>query len=464
MKLLLIAYDNESHAGEFPLNLGYLASVSREAGHDVSIYNQDVFHYPKEHLKNYLDNNKFDVIGLSLVGGYWQYQKLLEISETINSSRHRKDFLYLLGGHGPMASPKYFLEKSGADICGIGEGENTILDILNYYEFGGNLISIGGIAYFDNETFIQTKPCKQIKNLDTIPYPAWDLFPVNHYVMSPFPRMRHTDRTFPVITSRGCPYNCVFCQHGFSGYRTRSVDNVLNEIQELHDKYNITYIAFYDELLMSSTRRVEEICGGLNKLDLNLLWCCDGRLNFASKKNLETMKDAGCVFINYGIESLDETVLKNINKHLTIQQIYNGIENTIDAGISPGLNFIWGNPGDNRDTLWKSVKFILKYTDYSQFRTIRPVTPYPGCQLYYDAVSKGMIKDVKDFYEKKHTNSDLLSVNFTDMSDNEFYKELYHANKILMTNYYNHQMNEAIQTAEKLYIKRDPNFRGYRHT
>ena len=124
------------------------------------------------------------------------------------------------------------------------------------------------------------------------------------------------------------------------------------------------------------------------------------------------MKDAGCVFINYGIECMDDKILLNMHKNLTTKQIVEGIEHTLRAGISPGYNIIFGNIGENKDTLEKGVDFLLKYDDHSQLRTIRPVTPYPGCELYYYAIEKGLLKDCEDFYGNKHVNSDLLSLNF----------------------------------------------------
>ena len=124
------------------------------------------------------------------------------------------------------------------------------------------------------------------------------------------------------------------------------------------------------------------------------------------------MKKAGCVFINYGIEAIDNDVLKNMKKSLTTEIIIKGIQATLDAGVSPGFNIIFGNIGDNRQTLKKGVDFLLKYDDGSQMRTIRPVTPYPGSPLYYYAIENGLLKDCEDFYENKHTNSDLLAINF----------------------------------------------------
>ena len=110
------------------------------------------------------------------------------------------------------------------------------------------------------------------------------------------------------------------------------------------------------------------------------------------------------------------------------------------------------------------MDFLLKYDDHSQLRTIRPVTPYPGSPLYYYAIEKGLLKDCADFYENKHINSDLLSVNFTELSDDEFHRLLFEANKTLLENYYKYQLEKSIDVSEKLYFEKDESFRGFRQT
>jgi radical SAM superfamily enzyme YgiQ (UPF0313 family) len=174
------------------------------------------------------------------------------------------------------------------------------------------------------------------------------------------------------------------------------------------------------------------------------------------------MKETGCVFINYGIEAFDDEALKKMNKGLTTEQITKGIEATLNAGISPGFNIIFGNIGESKETLRKGVEFLLKYNDGAELRTIRPVTPYPGSPLYYYAIEKGLLKDCSDFYENKHVNSDLLAVNFTDMSDDEFYECLMDANTTLIENFYKNKLDLMIGDTKNLYMNRDTSFRGFR--
>jgi len=460
-RVLLIVYDNDSFIHWFPLNIGYIASVLRNKEHEVTIYNQDVYHYPETHLTEYLNKNKFDVVGIGVVGGYYQYRKLLKISNAVNSSDNRQDFLYVLGGHGPSPEPKFFLKKTKSDVVCIGEGDRTIVDLL---EHTNSLNKVKGIAYRENNEFYINKPRELIKDIDNIPFPAWDLFPMDYYSLLRLPHIKNNERSFPVITTRGCNFKCNFCYRMYKGIRIRSIDNVIEEIKILKKEYNISYIVFADELFMTSIERTRDICESFISNELNIKWSCNGRLNYVQDSLLKTMKKAGCVFINFGIESMDDKVLKNMNKNLTAKCIEDGIKTCIKNKISPGLNMLFGNIGDNENTLNKAVRFLLKYDDQSQLRTIRPVTPYPGSMLYDFAIKNNMLSDVEDFYEKKHINSDLLSINFTDLSDDEFHKLLFKANKKLIENYFDSLKRKTIKEAEKLYFNKNANFRGFRTT
>lgn len=462
MKVLLIAYDNDSYMHEFPLGMAYIASALKSAGHEVAIYNQDQFHYPESHLVDYLTRNRFDVVGLGVVGGYYQYRKLLKISEAVNRVPNRP--IYILGGHGPSPEPEYFLKKTGADVIVIGEGDVTVVKLLEALGNKKSLSSVKGIAYLDGGKLVVTGRQELVKDLDTLPFPAWELFPVDYYALIRPPHVANRDRCFPVLSGRGCPFRCNFCYRMDEGFRPRSAEGIIEEIKLLKKDYNISYIEFRDELFMTSPQRTVELCEAFIKAELNMKWWCEGRLNYAKPEVLKLMKKAGCVFINYGIESMDDATLKVMNKKLTTNQIISGIEATLSEGISPGFNIIFGNIGESAETLQKGVDFLLKYDDHAELRTIRPVTPYPGCDLYYYAIEHGLLEDVADFYENKHVNSDLLSVNFTDLSDDEFHRLLFEANKTLLKNYYQHQLGKMVDVAERLYLERDSSFRGFRQT
>jgi len=460
MRILLVVYDNDSYVHWFPQGLAYIATVLLREGYEVEIYNQDMHHYPESHLLQYLNTEKFDVIGLSFIAGYYQYKKALKISEAINRSQNRP--FYIIGGHGPTPEPEYFLEKTGADAIVMGEGEITIVELLDALKNKKPFHQIKGIAFRDGDNVIINERRALIEDVDSLPFPAYGLFPMEYYRLLREPHCSKADFVVPMLSGRGCTFRCNFCYRMDKGFRPRSSEYIIEEIKFLKANYGITYVVFGDELLMSSRNRTIELCNDFIKRKIDVHWDCNGRLNYVEKDVLNLMKKAGCVFINYGIESMDDQILKNMNKALTTKQIIKGIEATLEAGISPGFNIIFGNIGENKGTLRKGVDFLLKYDDGAQMRTIRPVTPYPGCALYYYAIEEGLLKDCKDFYENKHINSDLLTVNFTDMADDEFHRSLFEANTLLINNYFRNKHISYDKQMKDLYVDLDSGFRGFR--
>jgi anaerobic magnesium-protoporphyrin IX monomethyl ester cyclase len=351
-----------------------------------------------------------------------------------------------------------------ADVVVRGEGENTVIDLLAHLEQKKDLKHVLGIAYKTEGTTYINPPRPLIEDIDSIPMPAYHLFDIVHYRKLRIPKCTKTDFIMPVLSGRGCTFTCNFCYRMDKGFRGRSNEAIIEEMKYLQSNYRINYIAFSDELLMSSIGRTISLCEDIIKSGLKIKWECSGRLNYAKPKVLKLMKEAGCVFINYGIEAFDDQILKNMDKVLTTKQIESGIKATLDVGIAPGYNIIFGNLGETRETLMKGVDFLIKYDKEEQLRTIRPVTPYPGSPLYDYAIQKGMIKDIEDFYENKHTNSDLLTCNFTDMTDDEFYLALMEANEILLDNYQDRTKKQTKQQLIDLYVNKNSSFRGFRQT
>ena len=462
MRVLLVVYDNDSYIHWFPMGPAYIATALRNAGHHVAIYSQDQRHYPATHLTQYLCENYFDVVGVGVIGGYYQYRKLLEISAAINCVPDRPR--YVIGGSGPSPEPELFLRKTGADFAVVGEGEVTMVELLAALEQNRDPADVRGIVYQRDGEFVRTPERESIADIESIPYPAWDLFPMDYYALLRMPHTTNRDRVLPVLGARGCPYKCTFCSRIDKGVRMRGAASIVREIRLLQEKYGATYIAFMDELLMCSRQRMRALCEAMLDAKLNIKWCCTGRLNIVTPDVLTLMKEAGCVFVNYGIEAMDDGVLKAMRKSLTCEQVITGIEATLAAGLSPGYNIIFGNLGDTAETLRKGVEFLLKYDDHAQLRTIRPVTPYPGSELYGLALERGLLEGPEDFYECKHRNSDLLSVNFTELGDDEFHRLLLDANKRLLESYYRYQLEQSLATAEKLYLQADASFRGFRQS
>lgn len=440
--ILLIAYDNGSHLPFFPLNIFYLYFTLKKAGHVVCVWHQDIHHGSPKYLTNILDKNPFDIVGLGFVAGYYQYRVAKQLAEAINASKRRKDFNFVIGGHGPAAEPEYFKETLSANTVVIGDGERAATEIAE--------TNATGILYSD--------PCSD----DNVDIGAYQDFPIDIYRLIRWPTSTATDFCFPILSSRGCKWACSFCYRMRNGFHQRDVRAIMEEIKYLHDNWQINHFQFADELLMASKQRTGEICEAILRLPFRMKWDCNGRLNYATSRTLQLMKNAGCEYINYGIESLNQDILNQMSKGLNIHQIVRGVERTLQAKIFPGLNLIWGFPGDTRENLQKSVGFLRKYDPCHELRTIRPVTPYPGTKLYALAKEKGLIEGPADFYENKHKNSDLFSVNFMDISTEYAHSCLKAANRELYRNYLDKHRQQMDQTTHKLYTQGDTSFRGFR--
>ena len=442
-KILLIVYDNGSHIPFFPQSTFYLLQALRSHGeHLVGVWHQDMHHGEAKYLTEILDTNAFDIVGLGFVAGYYQYKIAKQLAEAVNASKRRKEINFVLGGHGPGAEPDYFMRVLSADTVVVGDGEKAICDIAS-----GNLKGI-----------IQGEPA----TADDINLGVYADMSVDYYKMIRWPTSKPTDFCFPILSSRGCKWSCSFCYRMRKGFHERSVDSIMDEIRYLHTNHAINHFQFSDELLMSSKARTEEICQAIQRLPFKIKWDCNGRLNYAQPTLLTMMRQTGCEYVNYGIESLNQDMLNQMGKGLTVAQITKGVEATLKAKISPGLNLIWGFPGDTPQNLTLAVDFLKKYDPCHELRTVRPVTPYPGTKLYQKAINDGLLEGPEDFYERKHVNSDLIAVNFMDISTKEAHKCLMNANRQLYYNYLNKRQDEFIESTRRLYTENDTSFRGFR--
>jgi len=466
--VLFIIHDVYQEDNHFPIGIGYLAAVLKRAGHDIEIYCQDLFHYTNFELANFLKNRKFDLIGLGFLDARFR-ETIIPLSKIIN--KFKKDAWFVLGGNGATPIPEYVLRETRADLVSMGESETILPNIaeakLNYK----NLENIKGIAYYQNDEIIINERDKPIHDLDSIPFPEWSLFPIEKYSKSlKYYRMDSNDKVLGIMSSRGCIGKCNFCYRIEKGLRLRNIKNVVREMQILNERYGINYFVFYDELFAYPKKRIFEFRDRLDEAGLKIKYTTSGvRVDLLDRETLECLKETGCQFLDFGIESMNQKVLKLMNKQTTIKQNIDAVEMCRELDIGVGLNFIWGNYGDSEATLLEDVAFINKYNSPDQVRTIRPVTPYPGSQLYYEAITKGLLSGPNDFFNR-FKNSDLLTVNFTNIPEDKYYKLLFEANKQLILHYYSHfkrnKMQEAYRTINAyfdLYFKEKYDFRGVRH-
>ncbi len=258
-----------------------------------------------------------------------------------------------------------------------------------------------------------------IKDLDAIPFPAWNLFPITVYLNTPKYPEAYGLKTMNLITSRGCPFNCNFCSKTFSGVRMRSIDNIIEEIKELKRLYNIRALHFTEELVMMNKQRMMELCDALKPMKLK--WVCQGRTNFVDYEMLKKMEEAGCVRVGYGIESGSQKILNNMNKAQTVEMCDKAIRLTKKAGLIPVIQMMFGYPGETRETIKETIDFCDRVHAQPNAGEFFITTPLPGTQLYDYALQKGLIGDEEKYLERLTGCGELL-VNFTDFSDEEFMK------------------------------------------
>lgn len=459
MKVLFVVHDLFQDNNLLQLGPAYLAAVARNAGYDVEVYSQDVYHYPNEHLAEYIRRKKFSVVGIGFLAA--RYPTVKKICEDVRPALDEVGAKLVLGGHGPTPIAEFVLQDTCADIVALGEAEVTFVNLLDAIANNDDLAQVDGIALNIGDEIIVNPRTKPVMDIDEIPFPARDLFPIDAYTVSQGFQGVNNGRSGTMITSRGCPYSCNFCYRMEKGIRLRSMESVMEEINFLKTEYHVDTVYFDDELLMSSKKRTYEFCEELLKQKNQISWCCNGRVNIVDSDLLKIMKRAGCFFINYGLESVDQAVLDTMDKKITVEQILKAAQDTRDIGVGSGLNIIFGHIGDTIENLWKGAEVIKKYHTYDQCRTIRPVTPYPGSGLYYHAIEKGLLKGPEDFFQK-FKNSDHYMINFTDLPEEEIYKNLYEVNRMLVKEFYEHLSDKVVKGFSDLYFQSAYDFRGAR--
>lgn len=467
-KVLLIIHDVYQEDNIFPLGPAYIAAVLKASGADVTIACQDVFHFSNDELVDrYLRNDAYDIIGVGYMAARFK-ETVVDLCSVINE--YKKDAWLVLGAHGPSPIPEYSIKATGADIVAMGEAEETMLELLRCKVSGGaGLSKIDGIAYASDNGVLVNKRRPPLARLDLLPFPAWELFPMERYTSCvSFKGMQEGGKVSVVMTGRGCVNRCNFCYRLENGIRFRSIDTVIQEMKLLRERYGVVHFSMQDELFIASKKRLLDFKAAIAKSGMKITFNCDVRVDVFDEEIADSLVECGCVFCNFGLESSDQSVLDAMGKRTTVEQNIRAVKIAKSAGMGVGLNFLWGNIGDTEESLKSNVKLIRELNSYYHLRTIRPVTPYPGCDLYYEALRRGLLSGPEDFFER-FKNSDLLTVNFTNISEKRFYQSLFDANKELIIDHFEHtagNMQDAQRTIDQfynLYFKGDYKFRGARH-
>lgn len=421
MKVLLINPLMSEEARFFPLGLGYIAQVLLKSGHHVTVLDINAYKWNKDEVKARIASSDFDIAAITALITQYPYVKWLsKVIREVNPPAR-----IIVGGGLASSIPQMLLERTDVDIAVIGEGEVTSRELIESIDANERLEGVRGICFKENNRIYQTAPREYIVNLDEIPFPARSLFPMEIYLQSSVFSLRTTfdssARTTNLITSRGCPYGCVYCYHGIFGrkFRARTPDNITEEIKELQKEHKVNSLMFNDDTFVIDRERVLSLCDKLTGENSGISWTCNGRANLMDEELLGKMKKAGCKLISYGIESGNQKILDALNRKTTVEQIKRAIELTWKVGIIPHAYLMVGMFGETKDTIQDTVN-LCKELKVGQ--GIGYVTLFPGTPLLTMAVEAGKVDDFEELIEGSNLNPSVLSVNLTDMTDKELIK------------------------------------------
>jgi radical SAM superfamily enzyme YgiQ (UPF0313 family) len=363
-----------------PLSLAYLASVLRDE-HEVKIIDSNILDYTMEDVRRELREFYPDIVGVtSVTPSIPQAYHVAKMAKEV-----RNDCIVLIGGsHATFLPHQTLKECEFIDIVVREEGEETVQELLKAVE-NGEIEKVKGITFRKGGHIVSSEPRPFIKDLDEIPFPSWDLLPIDKYQF-------YGKRYMAMLTSRGCPFGCSFCASSrlFGGFwRCRSPENVLEEIKTIYENYKIRNIEFIDDTFTLNIRRAEEICNGIIEQGLDISWGASSRVDTLTKGLVEKMKKAGCWILFLGIESGCQKILDAIGKRITVEQVRKAVKTVKQAGIKILGSFILGFPQDDDESIKQTINFAKSLDlDYAEFSIL---TPYPGTPVFDYATENNLL-------------------------------------------------------------------------
>ncbi len=412
----------------FPLGLGYISSTLKQAGYNVTCYNAN--HYDgdiKDLITEQLNKKKFDIVCTGhTTRGYTIVKGIMEAAR-----EHKSKPKIIIGGSLPT-SELDVVKYLKPDYAVLGEGETSILELLECIKKKKNPKNVAGIAYLKKGKLLMTKPRDLIQDLDAIPPPDFEGLEfektLGKYYSNSIGGYNSFDepRVYPIICSRGCPYNCTFCYHSLGRrYRTRSIKDVMKELKKNIKKYKINTINFHDDLFSINMKRLKEICIEIKKLKKSvpwdIKWICQLSLHTVTDEMLDMLRDAGCDLICYGFESYSQKVLRSMKKPITPKMIADSVKKARKAKMSLQGGFIFGDRAETVETAKETLDYWKKHSK-GQLR-LGFIAPYPRSEMYLHCLRKGIIKDKMKYIEEEVSLDNAFFYNMTDnMTDKEFKK------------------------------------------
>ena len=432
MKILIVApkavdnfeYYNVNEAATYnytlPMGLLYISSALKSRFSGVDFLNLNHLHGTMDLLIAQATADKeYDLI---MTGGI--SSEFHSVKAVVDASRkHSPDSKVVLGGGLITSEPELMIRELGADYIVIGEGEVTVVQLVDALEQGHDLDQVDGIGFVCDDRYVQTNERMAIMDLDSLAFPDFDGIGFQeyldhstyiHYEVFPEP----IQRSYPLVSSRSCPFKCTFCFHPLgSKYRQRSMSNLRIELEENIVRYGINVVNIYDELLGYKKERVYEICEMFNdlrrKVGHTIYWSCQLRVNFIEDDMLASMSASGCYAISYGFESYSSQVLKSMKKGIKPEEIDRAVELTRKNRITVQGNLIFGDPEENAESIKESLDFYKN--NYRLHLGLGFIQPYPGTALYAYCLENGLIKDRMQFIKYKMRTRINMSRHLSDV-------------------------------------------------
>jgi len=397
-----------------PIGTAYIAAVIEQAGHELTVIDAHglglthYFNYKKMRVRG-LDPDQIvarvppdsQAIALgSMFSAHWPV-----IRAIFRGLREKfPQALLILGGEHGTGFPEFSLEQSPLDVVVLGEGEETIVELLEIHEHSQDFSSVSGIAYRDRDDIHINPRRKRIKNIDDLPLPAWHHFPIEDYLQVNQPHGAAQGRFMPMLATRGCPFSCTFCTSPnmwTNLWIPRDPAIVVDEMELYIRRHKVTDFQFEDLTAIVRKDWIESFCQEIidRKLKITFQLPSGTRSEVIDYELALKMKAAGCHDFAFAPESGDERILKAIKKEAHLPDVFKAAEEAMKAGISVGCFFIIGFPEEDWRSVWKTYKAIVKcaWMGFAN-ANINAYSPQPNSESFRELVKNGVIKDLDDDY------------------------------------------------------------------
>ncbi len=357
-----------------PLGLLYLAGyLKKHSSHEIKIIDAQVEQLSYPQLKDRVKEFSPDVVGITTIT-----LALIDVLKTIEITKEVcPNSKIVLGGPHINIYPEETINLKNIDFAVMDEGEKTFFELLKNLNNLEEVKKTPGLIFKENGQIVNTGRRKNLDNLNELPFPPREMLPYKKY----FSLLAKKQPITTMFTSRGCPFQCTFCDRPILGkvFRKRSAKNIVDEMEECV-KLGIKEIWFYDDTFTIDKQRVFDVCNEIIKRKIKIGWDIRARIDTVNKEMLRALKKAGCIRIHYGVEAGTEKILKVLNKGITLEKALDVFKLTKKIGIDTLAYFMIGSPTETKEDILETIKFAKKLNpDYVQ---ITLLTPFPGTRIY----------------------------------------------------------------------------------